>query len=62
MAHHSAVAFGRQIAKRLLPGRTVEERNIWLLTVDTAWGGLANAGVGTFLPVFLVRLGRIASR
>ena len=36
---------------------TPEDRNIRLLYLDTASGGVVSAGVYTFLPVFLVRLG-----
>ena len=36
---------------------TLEDRNIRMLYLDTACGGMVSAGVYTFLPVFLVRLG-----
>ena len=36
---------------------SLEDRNIRLLYLDTASGGVVSAGVYTFLPVFLVRLG-----
>ena len=41
---------------RAMPA-TQEDRNIRLLYLDTATGGLVAGGVYTFLPVFLVRLG-----
>jgi len=51
----------RTVGKRLqsltvMPG-TQEERNIRYLYIDTAWQGIWAAGTGTFLGVYLARLG-----
>ena len=37
--------------------QSLEQRNILFLSLDTATQGLIGAGVGSFLAVFLVRLG-----
>jgi len=38
-------------------GKRLEDRNIRCLYYDIAWQGLIVAGINSFLPVFLVRLG-----
>jgi MFS family permease len=38
------------------PSSALEQANVQALTIDTAWQGVVQAGIGSFLAVFLVRL------
>lgn len=48
--------WGQALSGRWMP-RTLEGRNIRYLTLDTAVQGIIGAGIGSFLAVFLVRMG-----
>lgn len=48
---------GRPGGENALTRRQLTRRNIRLLYFDMSWQGLITAGIGTFIAVFLVRLG-----
>jgi MFS family permease len=54
---HIARGATRWFRSRLSAPATLEDRNIRLIFVDTAWNGVVTAGVGTFLSVFMAREG-----
>lgn len=54
---HSIGGAVRRLRGLFAAPTTLEDRNIRLVFVDTAWNGLVTAGIGTFLSIFMVREG-----
>src|SRR5512146_1359720 len=48
---------GRRGPRRRKTARTLQDRNILYLSLDTATQGIIGAGIGSFLAIFLVRMG-----